>query len=751
MKTNPLLAWLVCALALDAATGSPQDNGPTTADCAAVAAAVQKSLVRVEYTLQFDKSEAPYGGMWRTRCPNCGQYHSTGLEQFIDEERPAEKAGFLLSASRVLTQDPRIAPRFIKRIDVRYGDASSPAIPVAYAVDQNGLILELARPLTGAAPLQFQADREGPYFTVTYAPLNGYWTTDVQSLPSKVTTLDTGERFIAVPSGCLVVDAAGRAVGLSLKDEIPTDDSWKGSPGEWRLLGVDRMNRMLSAVEEQADRTLPRVALSFRSPKKDIADRYYGGYWGDDEADETERNVAGVMIDGKTVLVLAGLKPKVTARLERIRVYPAEGEAVEASFAGSLRDYGGFVAELEEPVTAPAPFSTDDIRDFRNTLLMSAEIRVQGESRIGYFNHDWLTGFNLAWKEQIYPEIAGNAVSTFLFSTDGRLIALPVARRKKVSVEEEWDDSQPVLTATKYLRAVLDDLPEHIDPDNVPLTEAEENRLAWMGVELQALDRDLARVNDISDETNDGETGAIVVYVYPNSPAETAGLQMGDILLRLHVEGHPRPLDVEAGDSDIWAYRGGFPWDYLDELPEESFDQVPPPWPTAENSLNRKLTDLGFGTAYAAEVFRGGEILRLDFEVTESPSHYNSAARYEDEAIGITVRDLTFEVRRYFQQGADEPAVVISKIKPGSKGSVGGLKPYERITHVNDQPVMNVGDFEELVSGQTELRLAVKRMTRGRIVKLKLDASGDESEDAAPAAGGEDDTESPEGGASDQS
>jgi len=84
-------------------------------------------------------------------------------------------------------------------------------------------------------------------------------------------------------------------------------------------------------------------------------------------------------------------------------------------------------------------------------------------------------------------------------------------------------------------------------------------------------------------------------------------------------------------------------------------------------------------------------------------------------------------VRRYMQKKDDEPGVVISKIELGSKGSVAGLKPYEVITHVNDKPVMNAKDFEAAAKDQTELRLSVKRMTAGRIVKITL---------SAPAASG---------------
>ena len=72
-----------------------------------------------------------------------------------------------------------------------------------------------------------------------------------------------------------------------------------------------------------------------------------------------------------------------------------------------------------------------------------------------------------------------------------------------------------------------------------------------------------------------------------------------------------------------------------------------------------------------------------------------------------------------------DPGVVISRLEAGSKASVSGLKPYELITHINDKPVNNTEDFQRLTKGQQELRLSVKRMTRGRIVKIQLPAAAE--------------------------
>jgi serine protease Do len=284
------------------------------------------------------------------------------------------------------------------------------------------------------------------------------------------------------------------------------------------------------------------------------------------------------------------------------------------------------------------------------------------------------------------------------------------------------------------LAPVLGALAQNVDPSNVPLSEEEENRIAWLGVLLQPMDRELARLNKVSHLTQDGQTGAIVSYVYPDSPADKAGVKAGWILLRLHVEDFPKPLEIkmENDRSGDWE----FPWERLDELPEEYYDRIPAPWPPAENSFTRMITDIGFSKKYRAEFVADGQTVFKDFEVVQSPPHFGAAPKFKSDALGITVRDMTYEVRRYLQKEPNDPGIVISKVEPGSKASVAGIKPYETITHVNEQPVANVKDFERLIAGQQELRLAVKRMVQGRVVKITLTGGPEkprEPEKAAPA------------------
>ncbi len=691
-----LVMLLACPILADEKE-KDEEKPVEPADQVKIAQAVAPSLLRVEYTVKFDKGEAPPGG-----------------ERAIREERALEQTGFLLSPKVVLTRDITTHPRFIKRLFVSFAGRQVEAVPKAYIKGRQAMLLELAQPLTGAKPLIFDVKAESPYQVVHYGRYDTTLTKRVWPLKlSSVYTTETNRRYRAGPSGCLVVDKEGKPVAVSMDSEWPIDDSWKGSPLNWPTISSGEMNKALTDLEAAAGKNLLRVTLNFRSPKKRDTDGYSRR-----EENRTEHNTTGVLVDKNKILVLANISPKVTARLERITVHPPTGEPVAAKFKCTLKDYGGFIATLDKPLGGAVTLSTTDTRKYQNQLLLSAKIIIQGKKRVAYLAHNRITSYDLGWKRHKYPEVSWSARSSFFFDIDGTLVAMPIARREKVSVKERGGSTGAMLTATSYLVEVLGDLDANIDKANIPLTEAEESRLAWMGVELQGLNKELARINNVSDLTNDGATGALVSYVYPGSPADRLGIEAGVVMLRIHAEDQPKPIEVRV---ESYGFAGrAFPWDRLDQVPEQYFDRIPRPWPSRENLLTRALTDLGFGKKYQAEFFSGGKIVKKDFEVIVSPPHYDTAKRHKSKPLGLTVRNLTYELQRYFQKKPGEAGVIISKIEPGSKASVSGLKPYEIITHVNGKEVANVKEFEELIKDQAELQLLVKRMTRGRTVKIKL-------------------------------
>jgi hypothetical protein len=714
---------IMSAIALSCIAAAAQAAESTTLhpqQYAALIDAARPALVRVEYTLRYDKGDEPEAAGWSERCPNCGQFHSGFYgSQLVRDKRPYEASGFLLSPTQVLTQDGRIHPRFIERIRVRVGEQLIDATSAALCLRENAVILELAEPVRSVGPLEFQPDRPEPYYTVSYAQTNAVWTISAAALPSQVTVTSDGRQFRSVPDGCLIVDASGVPVGASFFGELAADESWKGSPLDWPAYSAAEMRELVSRIESVVSAGLLHVTLKFRSPKQSASPAR--SYWyDDDEGEDSELHEVGVLYEAQNLLVLAELSAKQTARLEKIIVNLPDKRNVEARFGASLREFGCFTAELDELVAQPVAIDEQPITALRDELAVSATVEFFGNVPVVRLLHERVPAFTIGYERKVYPVATGDDDHLFVFRVKGALAALPVTRRDPLHDEDEWSDGDPELTPATYVAAHLADLEKFADPNNLPLNEDAENRVAWLGVELQALDHDLAMINEISEITRNGEFGAIVSYLYADSPAAEAGAQVGDILLQLHVPDYHKPVPVAVDEGNEWGAM--FPWDRLDEVPEEYLSQIPSPWPAVQNDFTEKITGIGMGKTFELEFSRGGSLQRVSLAVTESPPHFESAARFKVEELGLTVRNLTYEVRRFFQLAPHDPGVIISKIEPGSKAYVSGLRPYEIVTGIDEEPVTDVAAFAaSLASGRTELRLDVKRMTRTRVVKLNLD------------------------------
>jgi len=132
------------------------------------------------------------------------------------------------------------------------------------------------------------------------------------------------------------------------------------------------------------------------------------------------------------------------------------------------------------------------------------------------------------------------------------------------------------------------------------------------------------------------------------------------------------------------------------------------------------LTQIGFGLRYRAALVHDGKEVSAELTTKESPPHYGSASHYKSERLGMTVRNLTFETRRYFQKDEGDPGVIVSKVEPGSRSSVAGVKPFELITHLNGKAISTAEGFRKRAAKADELRLSIERMGRSRQVRIRL-------------------------------
>ena len=108
----------------------------------------------------------------------------------------------------------------------------------------------------------------------------------------------------------------------------------------------------------------------------------------------------------------------------------------------------------------------------------------------------------------------------------------------------------------------------------------------------------------------------------------------------------------------------------------------------------------------------------LDLTVSAAPENSESTKKFTDSSLGLSVANLTFEVRDYFRLKPEDSGVVISRVRAGERAAVAGLKPFEIIQSVNDTPVRNIEEFQSLTEKGGDLKFKVLRFNKTRIVTL---------------------------------
>ena len=151
--------------------------------------------------------------------------------------------------------------------------------------------------------------------------------------------------------------------------------------------------------------------------------------------------------------------------------------------------------------------------------------------------------------------------------------------------------------------------------------------------------------------------GALVGDVNPNSPAQKAGLEKGDIILDIN----GKPVNNSA-------------------------------------ELRMHVSLMAPGTKVNVKVFRDGAEKTLPLTLAEMPTetakNEQPANSSEDALEGITVENVTAQTARQLQLPANATGVVVTSVDPAGKAADSGLKRGDVIQEVNHKPVRNTADFE---------------------------------------------------------
>ncbi|NIQ02993.1 MAG: PDZ domain-containing protein, partial [Nitrospinaceae bacterium] len=196
----------------------------------------------------------------------------------------------------------------------------------------------------------------------------------------------------------------------------------------------------------------------------------------------------------------------------------------------------------------------------------------------------------------------------------------------------------------------------------------------WLGVMIQKITPELAESFKLKHTE-----GALVGQVIPNSPAEKAGVQRGDVIIEF--DGH----HVQT----------------MEALPKIVANTPP-------------------GKTVPVEVIRDGKRKTLKVHIAVLKDEPMEVAKLDP--LGIQVQDITPEIAQSLKL-EEEEGVLVSDVTQGEPGGEAGLRRGDIITEIGKKKIVNTQEYQKAVSklkrGSTALML-VKRGGTTIYIAIKL-------------------------------
>ncbi len=201
----------------------------------------------------------------------------------------------------------------------------------------------------------------------------------------------------------------------------------------------------------------------------------------------------------------------------------------------------------------------------------------------------------------------------------------------------------------------------------------------WLGVQIQDVTRELAESFGMSKPQ-----GALVAKVIPDSPAEKAGLQIGDIIIEFN--GH-----IIETSGELPPMVGMTP---IDQDSEVKFIR----------QGEKKSASIKIGLLPESEQLAA-----------------NTATPKISNRLGLTVANISDEQREQLQ--VPKNGVLVQKVGKGP-GLDAGIQSGDVILSIQNNPVKNITDFDKTVKGLPagkSIALLIQRRGSPVFLALKLD------------------------------
>jgi len=717
------------------------------------------AVAQVWYKKDMSDASDPHERDWRVR---------RIYDEYIARRCPEEFPALVLDdRGRVLMIDDGTEKRFIDRVVVRDATGRTwPAVRDRMLLRAPGIILKLpdaaVRLLRPPAFVPFKSEGVRTRLLQAYLyPSDDQWHLRVVPLGAalRFAAKDDDNLYFGYRGGgagarvdlgmghrlpAVLADATGRPVGCALTTFLDLDQAqcaWRYEDiRKGESVSFAELDKLEAAVSQRLTASAHEVILTLRQsstavPAESSAANPYLRSAG--TAAGQEIKMYGVALGEKDLLIPQVLDRKVAAQVDRISVELA-GQRRTLRFVGAYKQFGAFLVRLEkgafpshvelvpkgQDLPQMQPFWTAVVgKRFGQTHVRLMTNRLIGKSR----------GYGGAFHDEPASNISGSAL---LVDFQGRLAGLNLSERIENEEERQLQMANRYLRPAEFrvfhvseVRDALTAPAGHLDDKIQVMARSQSKRRAWFGVEYVPITPDVAEQLKVEQATKDGKLGFLVNAVYDASPAARLGVRVGDILLRLQVEGMAYPIDLAPmrgyGEEDFggrWGVGMGMEG-------EEGEGFLVPTWKTRENFLTRALDAAGVGRKVTITLCRAetNQVRTLEYAIEKAPPDLESAARWKNVKLGLTVKDMTYEVRYALNLPRDAPGVVLAKVEQGSPTLVAKIFPFEIITRLDDKPLTSARQMRDRIAqarkdGRDTVRLTVLRLGRTRFADLAIEA-----------------------------
>ena len=228
---------------------------------------------------------------------------------------------------------------------------------------------------------------------------------------------------------------------------------------------------------------------------------------------------------------------------------------------------------------------------------------------------------------------------------------------------------------------------------------------AWLGVITQSVNENIAKTNDLNVDY-----GAYVKDVLPDSPADDAGLEKGDVIVGFN------NYDVRDADDLIDQIEDSKPEDkatihFIRDNKEKEVDVILIEKPKDSRSIKNFSFDT-FSSNDDDDNSFSSDSKRFTFKIGEEKSPY----------IGAKLIALTNQLRKYFGV-RDDKGVLIAEVEKDSPAEKAGLKAGDVIIAADDEEIFGYDDLKNIIENKKEgedIDITVIRNKEEQNLKVKI-------------------------------